>query len=260
MLIVIVLKWIVMVDFNNFEQYFKSREVFHDVRVSVPFIIRVDGNNFHQVAKDLKLKKPFDETFHELMVQTVKEYMRSVGFNVILAYTFSDEISYLYLTDAPFNGRMEKLLTIATSYTASILTNKLHEYGYRKFIGFDGRIVKVNDVEEIINYLIWRSMHSYRNFLNSYAQAYIHGDLTHVKGSEIIKKLSMLGIDVNSVSCWERFGTIVIKERYVKEGVNRLTGARIKVFRTKLTQHSIDFTKKDSQEFIYNLLMEHLRK
>jgi len=249
-----------MIDFNSFEQHFKSREIFHDTCVSAPFIIRVDGNNFHRVTEELKLKKPFDGTFHELMVQTAKEYMKNIGFNVILAYTFSDEISYLYLTNAPFNGRIEKLLTIATSYTASILTNKLCEYGYRKFIGFDGRIVKVNDVKEIINYLIWRSAHSYRNFLNSYAQAYIHEDLTHVKGSEIIKKLLMVGVDVNSISYWEKFGTVVIKEKYVKESVNKLTGAKVKVIRTRLIQRSIDFMKKDSQDFIHNLLMEHLKK
>jgi len=248
-----------MIDFNSLEQYFKSRELFHDMCVDVPFIIRVDGNNFHHVAKELKLKKPFDERFHELMVQTAKEYMKNIGFNVILAYTFSDEISYLYLTDVPFNGRIEKLLTITTSYTASILTNKLHEYGYKKLIGFDGRIVKVNSIKEIIDYLTWRSSHSYRNFLNSYAQAYIHEDLTHMKGSEIIKRLLMLGIDVNSVSCWEKFGTLIIKEKYVKEGVNKLTGVKVKVVRTRLVQRNIDFTKKDAQEFIRNLLIEHLK-
>ncbi|MGB9728394.1 MAG: tRNA(His) guanylyltransferase Thg1 family protein [Thermoprotei archaeon] len=243
------------IDFNYLEQYFRSKEIFSGLRVDAPFIIRVDGNNFHKLAKDLNLKKPFDKRFHELMIQVVEDFMRNIGFNVVLAYTFSDEINYLYLGNVPFNGRVEKLLTITASYTASIFANKIEDLTKRS-IGFDGRIVKVDGINDIINYLIWRSAHSYRNFLNSYAQAYIHEDLTNVKGPEIVSKLYTLGIDINSIDSWEKFGTVVIREQYVKEGVNQLTGSIVHAVRIKLARYSIDFTKKDSQVFIQNLLLQ----
>lgn len=248
-----------MIDFNYLEQYFKSREIFNNVRINAPFIIRVDGNNFHKLAKDLNLKKPFDKNFHELMVQVAEDFMRNVGFNVVLAYTFSDEINYLYLTNAPFNGRVEKLLTITTSYTASILTSKIRNLG-KGFIGFDGRVIKVDDVNDIINYLIWRSSYSYRNFLNSYAQTYICEGLNNVKGSEIISKLSALGININSIADWEKFGTVVVKEHYVKEGIDQLTGNIIYVPRTKLLRYNVDFSKKDAQAFIRDLLLRWLER
>lgn len=77
-------------DFKNYEAYSKYR-----VPEGVAFFERCDGRKFHKVCDFLELKKPFDERLAKILVVASSEVLRG-GFNAILAYTFSDEVNFLF--------------------------------------------------------------------------------------------------------------------------------------------------------------------
>lgn len=129
----------------------KKREIYAEIRSLAPVIIRLDGRAFHQFLAGRSLKKPFDEDFAEAMGNVCKSILTLSGFSPIFAYTFSDEIS-LYLTELPFEGRVEKLASVMASFAASALTIEMQ---LSTPISFDGRIIPV-EPGMVSEYLSWR--------------------------------------------------------------------------------------------------------
>ena len=124
----------------------KQLEIYRDLIVKAPIVIRADGNNFHKLVLKCGFNKPFDRRFHIAMVETGKEVMKKTGYMISLTYVFSDELNYLFLKDShlPYNGRVEKILTIIASYTSSIFQKNLNKIEkYLDPIAFDARIVKL---------------------------------------------------------------------------------------------------------------------
>jgi tRNA(His) 5'-end guanylyltransferase len=75
-------------------------------------VARLDGRNFTRLTKELHpFETPFDLRFHELMLQTADHLMGGGGFDVIYAFTQSDEISLLFGRDEnSFGRKLRKLL------------------------------------------------------------------------------------------------------------------------------------------------------
>ena len=101
----------------------KEYEVYGDLKVPVNsrIILRLDGRSFHSLAKNLNLKKPYDEDFAGLMVKVSKDLFNE--FAPAFIYTFSDEISVL-LDNIPFNGRIEKIKGLKSSDIHELLFNE----------------------------------------------------------------------------------------------------------------------------------------
>ncbi len=59
-------------------------------------IARLDGRGFTRLTHEVcNFEAPFDQGFHDLMVTTSRHLLES-GFNILLAYSESDEISLLF--------------------------------------------------------------------------------------------------------------------------------------------------------------------
>jgi len=226
------------------ESRFKEWEIYSKESVRAPLIVRLDGNNFHKLACRCGLAKPFDEGFHLVMVETAEDLMTKTGLNISLAHTASDEISLLFLRDAhiPFNGRIEKILSVLASYASSSLQNRLRDrFSYRGLISFDARIVKVHTRREILEYFSWRCLESFRNFLNIYAQSLIgRKESFGMKGEEIVRELRLRGFDIHEAPQWQRYGTLIYWRQVEKRGYNPMTGEEVTVKRRRIFTISID--------------------
>lgn len=152
-------------EFENFEETNRSFEQTFDVKENAPYlIVRLDGKGFSKFTKE-NYAKPFDYNFLEQMLATTKFLMTKSGYDVIAAYTQSDEISLVIKggEKLPYQGKIRKLLSILAGMASAMFTK---ESGH--IAVFDARYRTANTLEEIVDYVEWRSSDSIRNCLNNY--------------------------------------------------------------------------------------------
>jgi len=201
------------------------------------FIIRVDGRCFSNLLRQLKkqeieeLKTPFISDFVKAMQLTTSDLLKE--FNASTGYTHSDEISLYFkplntpnddeedMKEHIFGGRVQKLISVISSYASTRLIKHLMEINYNKFesifdrITFDGRAIVVPTNYEICNYFIWRSKQDcFRNFVSEIC--YMHfpkKSLDKLNVDErIIKLRNEKHIDIVDYNVFLRRGTFVKRE------------------------------------------------
>jgi len=240
------------------ESRFREWEIYSKESVKAPLIVRLDGKNFRKLAGRCGFTKPFDERFHLAMMGTAEDLMTETGLNIPLVHTASDEFSLLFSRDThlPFRGRIEKILSILSSYASSSLQNRLREsFSHHGLISFDARIVKVHMRREILEYFSWRCLESFRNFLNSYAQSLIgRRETFRMKGEEIVKELRLRGFDIHKAPQWQKYGTLIYWGQAEKRGYNPMTGEEVTVKRRRICMISIDPSSPKGRRELETLL------
>lgn len=202
----------------------KRREIFSRLMVppDIPIIVRVDGWRFKKVAGDLGLDKPYDIRLIKALIKASRDLM-SLNLPIALSFIFSDEISFLISPPLPWNGRVEKISSVVSSFVSASVSLQLG-----KETSFDGRIVFVRNEGEVLDYLSWRQNEAWRNALNSYALAALLREglsgeeaarRLHGKGAEFLHELiyKKLGINMAKIPSWQRRGVMVRKSLAMKE-------------------------------------------
>lgn len=208
----------------------KEYEVYRDLKVPInsKIILRLDGRSFHSLAKNLNLKKPYDEDFAKLMVKVSKDLFNE--FAPMFIYTFSDEISIL-LDNIPFNGRIEKINSVIASFAASSFTYNLDKQ-ITKAISFDSRIIPIIN-EDIPKYFKWRQDEAWRNCINAYgiyalkskySDEVANKKIKGLKSSDIHELLFKDGINLNNVDNWQKRGIAIYKQNKEILGYNKKQG------------------------------------
>ena len=242
------------------ESKFRRWEIYSGKTIRAPVIVRIDGKNFHRVTRECGMKKPFDERFHRSMVKASEKIMAETGLNISLAYTMSDEASFLFLKDEhlPFRGRIEKILSVIPSYASAYIQNYLREnFSYNGLVSFDARIVKVRSLLEAVEYFSWRCSEAFRNFLNSYAQEIIgRKEAYGLKGREIVRKLLLRGFNIQEAEEWQRYGTIIYWEKIEKEGFNPITKEKVTARRRRIHLASFDITNIHGKRRLEDLIRQ----
>jgi tRNA(His) guanylyltransferase len=235
----------------------ENREIFSAITTIPPVFVRLDGRAFHRLADCLGLEKPFDEFFHKAMVTTCISLIAESGLNPDFAYTFSDEIS-LYFTRLPFSGRVEKIDSVAASYTASSFTLAL---GGTTLIAFDARVIPATPAFAM-EYLINRQAEAWRNHINAYCQqVLIEEGLSARKAAEQLKGLPakelhemmhVRGFNLATTPAWQRRGTLICKKLTEKEGFNPITNETVIAGRSAVIAESELplFTSPEGKEFL----------
>ena len=240
------------------ESKFRRWEIYSGKTIRAPVIVRIDGKNFHRVTRECGMKKPFDKRFHRGMVKASEKIMTETGLNISLAYTMSDEASFLFLKDEhlPFRGRIEKILSVIPSYASAYIQNYLREnFSYNGLVSFDARIVKVQSLLEAVEYFSWRCSEAFRNFLNSYAQEIIgRKEAYGLKGREIVKKLFLRGFNIREAEEWQRYGTIIYWGKIEKEGLNPITGEKVTARRRRIHLASFDIASMHGKRRLKDLI------
>jgi tRNA(His) 5'-end guanylyltransferase len=242
----------------------KNREIYAEMRCIPPVVLRADGRNFKNTLSGLGFEKPYDITFARAMADTAELFIKKSGLSPLFAYTFSDEISFLF-TDLPFDGRVEKIDSVVASFLGSALTIKLR---LEAPIAFDSRLVALQK-EEISEYFHWRQLEAWRNFVSSWgyyalrnegvgkdeAARYLKGKNAHdilritcpknesiwkyfhAKEWEIHEMLFERGINLAALPSWQRRGIIISKDECEISGFNPIYGREVKSMRRKITQN-----------------------
>lgn len=217
----------------------KEREIYAGIRTLAPAIIRLDGRAFHQFLSGKSLKRPFDENFAEAMVHVCSSLLTGSGFSPVFAYTFSDEIS-LYLTELPFEGRVEKLASVIASYTSSALAIEMQ---LTTPVAFDARIIPM-EPRLVTDYLSWRQKEAWRNHMNGYSQVLLIRDgmtpvlaqrkLNGIGAAKLHELCFQYGVNLAHTPAWERRGMMVYHTCVKKEGYNPVTQEKTETMRRKV--------------------------
>ena len=181
----------------------KDYEVYSSLKVpkNSKVIVRLDGRAFHKLASDLKLVKPYDRNFYQVMAVVCEDLFRE--FSPSFVYTFSDEISLL-LNNIPFDGRIEKINSVMAGFASSSFVIH-YDVDFKKPPAFDSRIIPIND-EDILDYFRWRQDESWMNCVNSHGISYLktkysnneaNDKINGMKLNEIHELLFQNGINLN---------------------------------------------------------------
>lgn len=189
----------------------RMKSYYEDIyRIKIPrrtnVIIRVDGKAFHSLTRDVQ--KPFDEIFMDCMNKTAIALCQEIQ-GCKFAYTQSDEIS-LWLTDyddigteAWFGGNLQKMCSISAA-----LASVTFSANYGRSAYFDSRVFVVPELEEVVNYFIWRQQDASRNSINAVAQSlYSHKSLQGKNTNDLHEMIFNAGKNWNDYPVTQKRGT-----------------------------------------------------
>ena len=215
----------------------KDREIFSNLTIFPPVFVRLDGRAFHRLTRALNLQKPFDPAFNASMRSVCRYLLTESGLTPAFAYTFSDEIS-LYFRTLPFSGRVEKIDSVTAAVAASALTIEL---GCVEPLAFDARTIPAAG-DFAVEYLVSRQNEAWRNHINAYCQsALVDEGMSPRKAAAALKGLQSealhemmfeRGVNLAATPAWQRRGTFLYRDEYVKEGYNPLTAETVETKRT----------------------------
>ncbi len=187
-----------------------SREVYADLRVRAPLVVRADGRGFGKLLKEAK--KPYDLDFARAMARAAKIFVQDSGLAPSLAFTFSDEVNLLF-SKAPFNGRLEKIDSVAAGTLSGILSLSLG-----KAVAMDARSIPLCP-GEITDYFAERQDEAWRNHVFSSGFYALIDDglaphqamerLRGLKEAEIHEMLFRRGTNLAKAPAWQRRGILI---------------------------------------------------
>lgn len=189
-----------------------SWEIYSGLKARGPLMVRADGRGFRKILEDCE--KPYDLNFARLMAGSVARFFTESGLDPVLGFTFSDEISLLFL-EAPFLGRIEKIDSLIAGFFSGALS-----LGLGRLVSFDCRAVPVCDAE-VAEYLAERQDETWRNHVFSYgffgllqeglSRTEAMGRLRGMRESEIHELVFSSGTNLAKTPAWQRRGILVYR-------------------------------------------------
>ena len=195
----------------------KAYEATADLRLDVhkPIYARIDGRAFSKLTG--RLSKPFDQRFTNCMIAAGKALVERTHAKV--AYLQSDEISLLFLADAPesstfFDGRFSKLTSVLASLATAAFIKSLATDGLGELIDdlphFDCRVCQLPDRDEAANMIAWRFKDATKNAIQSVGQSrFSPRELHGVSCLDIVAMLRQAGFDFDALPAELRTGIFV---------------------------------------------------
>lgn len=208
------------------EEKYRSKEF--TANAKTPFVVRVDGVGFHRLPGFYE--KPRDLRIHAALLVAAYQVITRYGF--FGAYIVSDEANFIVLSNPPYNGRVEKLLSIISSIVSSKMSLIL-----RHQVLFDAKVIELKDLNEVYEYILFRARIGFGNFIGSIASM---KGLWKEKRPTLRRQLIELkkkGINLMRISTWKKLGSSIVWDKYVKRAINPITGEKIIVPRRRARVH-----------------------
>ncbi len=190
-----------------------SWEIYSNLRARAPLVVRADGRGFKKILESRK--KPYDLDFARSITNAAARLFRDSGLSPALAFTFSDEISLIFL-EAPFAGRVEKIDSAVAGFLSSALSLDLS-----RLVSMDCRIIPLCE-SEMAEYLAERQDEAWRNHVFSYGFYMLVGEgLTATRAMERIRGMKepqihelvfSRGINLVRTPAWERRGIMIYRK------------------------------------------------
>ena len=179
---------------------FKEKEALLRIPLEVGkyYIIRLDGKG---MTKGFKIKhKAINELFFNTMKLAFTNFAKKYS-KIIFAYSFSDEISFLFKVENDDEFlRGEKLLSLMSGQLALDFFRATQETGLDcngKDWLFDARLIEL-EREEVIDYFKSRQAYAIDKYLSQCKGEYAL-DCYLVTSSEIVKALNAKGIEYDKM-------------------------------------------------------------
>lgn len=162
----------------------------------LPLVARIDGKCFSKFTKGLK--RPFDERFVALMVDTTLHLVEES--EALLGYCQSDEITLYWHNNKQehsnreywFGGKFQKLTSVLASTASSYFTANLPEILPEKvgqYPVFDARVWNVPDLEHVYKNFLWRWKDAQKNSVSMYARHFFSHKSLQGKTCESMKNM-----------------------------------------------------------------------
>jgi tRNA(His) guanylyltransferase len=251
--------------FDELDQKMRVFETAHDhcVLPGIFVVARLDGRNFTRLTKEVhNFKTPFDETFRDYMIETVKHLM-NCGFKIIYGYTESDEISLLFHPEeSSFSRKLRKLNSVLSGEASAKFSLLLGDHAV-----FDSRISQLTNINQIVDYFRWRNEDAFRNALNAHCYWKLRDDgytpkkaTKYLEGVSVADKNELLfkyGTNFNDLPDWEKRGIGLYWETYKKEGYNPKDNKKVVTERMKIKVDLNLPMKDDYSGFIKKLVAQY---
>lgn len=224
-------------DSKKFETQLRKYETALDQTIppDLWMVVRLDGIAFTGTTKRFGLHKPFDSHFTDAMVQTSQSLLANSGFQIVYAYTMSDEISLLIAPqDQTFGRKTRKILSSLASHAGAAMQREMdtprirarydHQAKAKFLWTFDARISILPDENTVVDYFRWRQSEATRNCINTHCYWTLRQEgkkkeeaTSELRGksfAELNEFLFDRGVNFNELPLWQRRGVGVYKEVY----------------------------------------------
>jgi tRNA(His) 5'-end guanylyltransferase len=176
-------------------------------------MVRADGRGFKKILEGCK--KPYDIDFARSMAGAAVSLFQESGLSPALAFTFSDEVSMLFL-EAPFSGRVEKIDSLIAGFLSAALSLRLG-----RAVSMDCRVIPICE-SEVVEYLAQRQDEAWRNHVFSYGfYMLVDEGLTTTKAMEKLRGMReheihelvfQKGTNLARTPAWERRGVMAYRK------------------------------------------------
>ena len=228
--------------FDALDKKLRIYETSHDFCVppNIYMVARIDGRSFTKLTKEKhNFKRPFDEKFRDLMIDTVKHLM-NCGFKVNYGFTESDEISLLFdLNEDTFSRKTRKYNSVLAGEASARFT-----LGLGDIAAFDCRISQLPRRQDVVDYFRWRKEDAHRNALNAHcywllreqgksaieSAREIEGKSTSFKNELLFRN----GTNFNNLPNWQKRGIGLYWMNFEKKGWNPIEQVEIPTMRRNI--------------------------
>lgn len=186
----------------------------------LPLMCRIDGKSFSKFTKGLK--RPFDERFVRLMVETTRHLVEETEAN--LGYCQSDEISLYWNLEKRefsnrefwFGGKFQKIASVTASIASSFFSANLPKHLPEKaglYPAFDSRVWSVPDLEHVHENFAWRRLDAKKNSVSMQARHFFsHKSLQGKSSREMKALLEEIGESWRDLPVFFREGTYLRRQ------------------------------------------------
>lgn len=190
----------------------------------LPVYARIDGRCFSSFTRGMA--RPFDEQFHQCMVETTRQLVKETG--ALVGYTQSDEINLLWYRPDPksqlyFDGKIFKILSVTAALTSGWFQRFAQMTWPEKVAAsmpiFDCRAFQFPTLDEAANAILWRELDATKNAISMAARAHFsHKDLMNKNGAEMQDMLfQRANVNFSDYPDWCKRGTFVLRRTVMRE-------------------------------------------
>lgn len=220
-------------DFGDRMKAYEAVEASRVLDAGLPIYARIDGRSFSRFTR--AMRRPFDERMTETMVGVTKHLVGATYARI--GYTQSDEISLVWLADAPesellFGGKVHKLTSVLASMAAASMQHEIRQsFGAgdadvlcAALPHFDCRVFSLPSKIEATNTFLWRAMDARKNAVSMATRSVYSAKQMHGKDQAAMRAmLADKGIDFESYPASFKWGTWVRRVHYERA----FTGAEL---------------------------------
>ena len=250
--------------FDELDSKMRVFETTHDHMIlpGIHIVARIDGRGFTRLTKEVhQFEAPFDMKFRDYMIKTA-EHLMQCGFQVVYAFTQSDEISLLFhLGEEVFSRKARKYNSILAGEASAKFSLLLNGHA-----AFDCRLCLLPSIDLVIDYFRWRNEDAHRNALNAHcywmlrkegqsatqATSYLSGKSVGFKNDLLFER----GINFNELPSWQKRGIGLYWEEFEKPSQNPKTGASVLATRRRIKVNMNLPMRDNYSTFVQRLVQE----